>query len=122
MITKFLHTGIEVEDLGKAIKLYEKFGFSVVKQFEKTEPRAKAAHISSSNGAVIELWQFLEKSHPQVEYIRRHIAVESSDLDADIEKLIEDGCKLVIPVTQGVTLKYAFVEDPDGNYIEVGQR
>jgi catechol 2,3-dioxygenase-like lactoylglutathione lyase family enzyme len=122
MITRFLHTGFEVEDIDQAISFYETLGFSVTKQFDKAEPRAKAAHITSTDNTVIELWQFIDKNHPQVEFICRHIAFESDDLEKDIQKLALEGCKQVIPITKGVTMTYAFLRDPSGNYIEIGQR
>jgi len=122
MITRFLHTAFEVQDLNEAIKFYRKLDFSLTKQFDKPEPQAKVAHLSSNNGVVFEIWQFIDKTHVQVEFIRRHIAFESDDLEQDIDKLVEDGCVLVIPITKGVTMTYAFVRDTSGNYLEIGQR
>lgn len=122
MIKGFLHTAFEVKDIEQAIGFYQQLGFKVKKQFDKPEPEAKAAHIVNDNGDTLELWQFIDKDHPQVEYIRRHVAFESDNLEEDIEALKDKGCELVIPITKGVTLTYAFVRDPDGNYIEIGQR
>jgi catechol 2,3-dioxygenase-like lactoylglutathione lyase family enzyme len=122
MIKSFLHTGFEVEDLEQAIKLYEQFGFKVTKRFDKPEPKAVAAHLATASGAVIELWQFYDKTHPQVEFIRQHIAIESDDLEADIAHFTSQGCKLVIPVTKGVVLTYAFLQDSSGNNIEIAKR
>ncbi|HEY1645632.1 MAG TPA: VOC family protein [Candidatus Saccharimonadales bacterium] len=122
MITTFLHTGIEVEDLDKAITLYIKLGFHVVNRFEKPEPRAYVAQLESENVTGVELWQFMDTKHPQVEYIRQHIAVASDNLEADIKELVRQGCEVVIPITKGVTLTYAFLRDPSGNYIEIAKR
>ena len=76
----------------------------------------------SPNGSMIELWQFLDKIHPQVEFIKRHIAVESDNIEVDLDVFAKQGCQIVIPVTKGVTMTYAFVKDIDGNYIEVTQK
>ncbi len=122
MIKGYLHTAFEVDDIDQAIAFYEQLGFSIKKQFDKPEPQAKAAHITDKSGATFELWQFIDKDHPQVEIIRRHVAFESDSLEEDVQKLVEQGCELVIPITKGVTLTYAFVRDPSGNYIEIGQR
>ncbi len=122
MIGKFLHVGFEVDNLEQSIAFYNKLGFEVKKQFDKPEPKAKAAHITNTDGTTFELWQFIDKNHPQVKYVRQHIAVESDNLESDIQELVNSGCELVIPITKGVTLTYAFVKDPSGNYIEVGQR
>lgn len=122
MIGKLLHIGFEVTDLKQSIDLYNKLGFVVKKEFEKADPKAKVAHVVNKDGDTFELWQFIDKDHPQVEFIRRHIAFESDNLGEDIEKLVHQGCELVIPITKGVSLTYAFVRDPSSNYIEVGQR
>jgi len=122
MITKFLHTGFRVTNLDEAIKLYEKLGFTLKRRFDKPKPKAKAAHMSSKNGYDIELWQFLDSDHPQVEYIQQHLAVASDNLEADINDLIKKGCELVIPITKGVVLTYAFVRDPSGNYLEIAKQ
>ncbi len=122
MIGKFLHTGFEVNDLEEAIKFYKNLGFNLEKQFDKSEPKAKAAHVMNEDGTTFELWQFIDKDHPQVQYIRQHIAFETDDLDGDIKKLIESGCKVVIPKTKSMTLTYIFVLDSSGKCIELGQR
>lgn len=122
MIKGFLHTGFEVDDIDQAIAFYSNFGFKVAKQFDKPEPKAKAAHIMNDSGVTFEIWQFIDRDHPHVEIIRRHVAFESDNLKEDIKKLTEQGCELVIPISKGATLTYAFVSDPSGNCIEIGQR
>lgn len=119
MITKVLHTGFMVDELQGAIDFYKKLGFSVIKQFDKPDPKAKAAHLEHADGSVIELWDFADPTHPQVEFIKQHIAVESDDLQADIKAMVEAGGELVIPITQGVILKYAFIREVSGNCIEI---
>jgi catechol 2,3-dioxygenase-like lactoylglutathione lyase family enzyme len=93
MITSFLHYGFAVDDLDDAIALYKLLGFKEVRRFEKPEPKAHAAQLRSTSGGGIELWQFVDVDHPQVEYIRRHIAVASDDLESDIEKLVKKDVK-----------------------------
>lgn len=122
MIRGFLHNAFEVKDIEQAISFYQQLGFEVKKRFNKPEPKAKAAHIANDEGDTFELWQFIDKEHPQVEFIRRHIALESDELGEDVKRLVDQGCELVIPITKGVTLTYAFIRDPSGNYIEIGQR
>jgi catechol 2,3-dioxygenase-like lactoylglutathione lyase family enzyme len=121
MITGFLHTGIEVQNIEDGIKLYESFGFKLVQRFDKPEPKAKAAHMKAGDGGGVELWEFIDKSHPLVELIRRHIALGSDDIEADVEAFKQQGCEVAIPVTQGVTMVYAYLRDPSGNYIELAR-
>ncbi len=122
MIKGLIHIGFEVEDIQPAIDFYEQFGFGLKKKFDKQEPQAKVAHIVNSGGEVFELWQFIDKDHPHVKFIRKHTAFESSNIEEDVQNLLNQGCELVIPITKGVTLMYAFVKDKSGNIIEIGQR
>jgi catechol 2,3-dioxygenase-like lactoylglutathione lyase family enzyme len=122
MIKKFWHVGLSVANLEEGIAEYQKFGFEVAQRFEKPEPKAHAAHMTHPNGSGIELWEWLEKDHPQIEFIKRHMAFESDDFDSDLQKLLDDGFELVIPKNKGVTVTYAFVKDKTGNYIEIAER
>lgn len=121
MIKKFWHTGVTVKDLDKAIAEYELLGFKVTKRFEKPEPHANAAIVEHHNGSSLELWEWLDTTHPQVEYIKSHLAFMSDNLEEDIEKLVKEGCEVVIPKTEGVLVLYSYVRDPSGNYVEIAQ-
>jgi predicted enzyme related to lactoylglutathione lyase len=121
MIKKFWHAGITVKNLDKAIAQYETLGFKLAKRFEKPEPHANAAIIEHSNGSALELWEWIDYEHPQVEYIKSHLAFVSDNIEEDIEKLVKQGCEVVIPKTEGVLVFYSYVRDPSGNYIEIAQ-
>jgi catechol 2,3-dioxygenase-like lactoylglutathione lyase family enzyme len=118
MLKKVLHTGVEVADLAKTVELYKSLGFEVTKEFDKPEPKAKVAIVKNGETA-FEIWQFEDKDHPQVAFIRNHVAIYSDDLENDIAQLVGDGYKLVIPVTEGVVLRYAFVQDAAGACFEI---
>lgn len=118
MLTKVLHTGIAVPELSKAIKMYESLGFSVSKQFHKDDINADVAMLTKGE-ATYELFQFYDPSHPQVEFIRNHVAVYSNSLEDDLNKLLADGCKLTIPITEGMVFRFAYVQDPVGINYEI---
>jgi catechol 2,3-dioxygenase-like lactoylglutathione lyase family enzyme len=122
LIKKFWHVGLSVANLEEGIAEYEKLGFEVVQKFEKPEPKAHAAHMTHPNGSGVELWEWVEKDHPLIKVIERHIAFESDNLEDDLGRLIKDGYEIVIPKTQGVTAVYAFIKDKSGNYIEIAER
>lgn len=122
MITRFWHVGLEVDDLEKGIVEYQKLGFFVKQRFEKDEPKSLAAHMDHPNGSSIELWQFIDKSHELVRYIKQHMAFVSDDLDKDIQDFVSNGYELVIPKTVGVTVTYAYIKDSSGNYIELAEQ
>ena len=121
MIKKFWHVGVTVQDLDEAIAQYEKLGFELEKKFEKPEPHGLAAIVKHPNGSSLELWQWLDKDHPQVAFISNHLAFLSDDIDSDVQKLIDAGGRVVIPKTKGVLVTYAYVQDKDGNYIEIAE-
>jgi catechol 2,3-dioxygenase-like lactoylglutathione lyase family enzyme len=116
-----LHTGFAVDSLDDAIELYKKLGFSLSKRFEKPEPACHIAQMNRQDGAGIELVQFTSTDHPHVEYIKRHMAFASDDLEGDIQMLLDVGCELVIPISKGVSLTYAYVRDPSGNFLEIAR-
>lgn len=115
MLKQFLHTGVVVADLQQTIDLYQSLGFEVFKQFDKPEPKGKAAMLKQGD-TVIELFQFEDMANPQVEFIKCHLAIYSDDLERDIQELVDAGYKLVIPVTEGVVYRYAFLQDPSGAF------
>lgn len=115
MLKNVLHTGIEVANLAQSIELYKSLGFEVDTEFEKPEPKAKVATVKKDDTA-FELWQFEDKEHPQVAFIRSHVAIYSDELENDVQQFVDSGYKLVIPITEGVLLRYAFVQDPAGAF------
>jgi catechol 2,3-dioxygenase-like lactoylglutathione lyase family enzyme len=118
MITRMLHTAVAVENMDAGLEFYKTIGFETVLRFDKPEPKAKVAHLIATNNIKLELWEFLDKNHPRVKFIRRHIAIESDNLEAEIHRLTSTGCELVIPIKRGITL----IRDLDGNYIEISQK
>lgn len=121
MSMKFWHGGLSVDDLNKAVAQYENLGLRVVDKFEKDEPHAMAALLVGENGAGVELWHWLDESHPQVRFIKNHIAFLSDSPREDVAKLEEQGCKVVIPETVGKVVTYTFLQDPNGTYIEIAE-
>lgn len=118
MLRNVLHTGVAVNDLEKTVSLYESLGFKVTNRFEKPEPKAQVATVQKDETA-FELWQFEDTKHPYVAFIRNHIALYTDNLPQAIEQLEHDGYKLVIPITDGVVLRYAFVQDKSGACYEL---
>jgi methylmalonyl-CoA/ethylmalonyl-CoA epimerase len=121
MLKHILHTGVEVADLDNAIALYKSLGFEIHNKFEKPEPKASVATLKKGDVA-FELWRFHDKEHPQVAYIRNHVAIYSNDLENDARQLVASGYKLVIPVTEGVIMRYVFVQDAAGTCYEIATK
>ena len=90
----------------------------MVNKFHKPEPAAEVVTVQKGDTA-FELWQFIDTKHPQVPYIRSHVAIYSDSLEEDIHQLEVQGFKIVIPITEGVILRYAFLQDPAGANYEI---
>jgi catechol 2,3-dioxygenase-like lactoylglutathione lyase family enzyme len=118
MLTKILHTGLAVPDLASSIEMYKSLGFEVVKNFNKPDIDADVALVSKGE-TTFELFEFHNPDHPQVEFIRNHIAIYSNSLEEDIDKLVGQGYRLVIPITEGVIFRFAYVQDMSGTNYEI---
>src|SRR5581483_8419658 len=116
MITRFWHVGMTVDDLDKAVEQYEVLGYKVTQRFDKEEPQAIAAHLEHPTGSDIELWQWQDRQHLHVQFMKNHIALISDNIDDDVWALVEQGAEVVIPKTTGVLVTFVFVRDPSGNY------
>lgn len=118
MLKNILHTGIAVPDLDEAIKLYQSLGFQISKQFHKDDINADIVMLSKGE-ATYELFKFYNEKHPQVQFIRNHIAIYSDALEEDLNQLLSKGYKLVIPITEGVVFRYAYLQDAAGINYEI---
>ena len=120
MIKGLHHVGFEVKDLEDSIKYYESLGFSVVKRFEYEAAGFKAAMMKGKQLGGVELFQLNDPEHELARKVRRHIAFETDNLDTDLQKFLDEGYKLSIPITEGrVVKRYAYVQDKFNNFIEL---
>ena len=141
MKAKFLHVGLTVKDIKRTIEFYQTyFGFELDmtgvfdQQFigdhnvlyrldEGTY--ADFCFLKSEDGVVLEVFQF----HPQegvreVQWARpgyTHICLWVKDIFSVYERLKADGVKVFFEpdVRQSPKEHWMFLEDPDGNLIEL---
>lgn len=118
MLKRILHTGLAVTSLKDAIDFYGALGFEVTKEFHKPDLNADVAMVSKGD-TTFELFQFNDPSHPQVEFIRNHIAIYSDDLNADLKSLLAQDYKLTIPANDGMVFRFAYVQDRAGSNYEI---
>jgi catechol 2,3-dioxygenase-like lactoylglutathione lyase family enzyme len=118
MLKKILHTGLAVPRLSEAIVMYNSLGFIVTKQFHKPDLNADVAMVTRGE-TTFELFEFHNLDHPHVKFIRNHIAIYSDDIEKDVDSLLEEGYKLVIPINEGMVFRFAFLQDKSGTNYEV---
>ena len=47
--------------------------------------------------------------------------VHHPSIDEDVDNLVKNGAKVVIPKTKGVLVTYVYIQYKSGNYIEIAQ-
>lgn len=118
MLKRILHTGLAVHNLEKSIQLYESLGFEVEKKFHKPDLDADVAMLSKGE-TTFEVFQLNNPDHPQVEFIRNHVAIYSDNIEKDVTELVNQGYRLTIPITEGVVYRFAFLRDKSGTNYEI---
>lgn len=117
MILRKHHVGMMVKDLDAEIAKYEAAGFELDKRF--TKPGMKAAMLFK-DGTGAELFEFENPDGELEQKIKQHTAYVSDSLEEDVQKYLENGCELAIPIGEGViTKRFAYVKDRTGTYIEL---
>ncbi len=118
MIIRLNHLGFRVDDLEKAIGVYQKLGFSVETKFGKGDWAHAAMMRKGQDG--IELFQFKNPEDVLSKKISNHTAFTTDDIEADVKLFLDNGYVLSIPISSGTVVKrYAYVEDQYGVQIEL---
>lgn len=117
------HIGLIVRDLDRSIAFYEALGFRVESRHDMAD---KVIVFLEFEGFAIELFCYAEPPAPLAEGRRigfRHLALRTSDIDADLAELAAAG-----HAPEGVEVRtvldayrIAFIRDPDGTEIELQQ-
>jgi len=141
MKAEFLHVGLTVKDLKRTIDFYQTyFGFKLEmtgvfdEQFIRGHnvlyrlvdgEYSDFCFLKSANGIVLEVFQFHpQKEAQEVEWARpgyTHICFWVEDIFAVYERLKADGVKIFFEpdVRQSPEEHWMFLQDPDGNLIEL---
>ncbi len=141
--TGVLHVNLNVSDFKRSKAFYEKLGFKHLMDINKTADGDVAAAVGAEtyvvrgalmthkDGSVIDLleWQTPRDTRPPYDNLFRpglaRLALRTTDLDADVERLKEDGVAFisersgVVPDGLGGTTRFICFKDPDGTIIEL---
>ena len=118
MISQIHHLGIGVEDIEAQVPVYQGAGFRIINE-AKYEGIGRCVMLESGT-ARVELFQFDDPSSELARKINNHTAFATNDLEADLQYFLGHGYVLAIPIDDGDYVKrYAYVEDPAGNFIEL---
>jgi lactoylglutathione lyase len=123
---KFVHVATRTKDLDGAIKFYEQLGMHCERQRELTEGKATLAFLEAEVGNfAIELVYNWGKDDPYPGGERfGHFAFEVEDIDAVLPSIERAGGRVARPpyLLEGRGPRICFIEDPDGNAVELIQR
>ncbi len=126
MKTRFIYTGIRVRNLEASVKFYT--GVLGMKEIERSAIAAAKGIavnlVTEEGGPILEL-NYYEKGSPfDATYAPGegldHLAFEVPSLDAALAEAKKAGHPMVREV-RAPTGRWAYIEDPDGNWIELCQ-
>jgi len=122
------HVALSVRDIEKSIEFYRYFGFKKV--FHTKADGYEIAHLLLDS-FILELFSFrnyvYRESLPLWEDLRlkgfRHLALQVEDIHRALKDMVRDGIAgKDTKVNKGRSgILYFFIQDPDGNYIEIVQ-
>ena len=146
-IAGMIHVNINCSDYDRSKAFYEVLGFKEVLRVPETNPAERAAAVgmppSRVKGALLELSgpkakssmiiNLLEWIEPKDEappyahlyhYGIARIALETTDLDADMAKLKDAGAEFLsepasMPPESGLPARFVCFKDPDGTVLEL---
>lgn len=118
---KFIYTGIGVRDLDRSIRFYtERLGMKLTHRSRIAETNGEIAELKSPGGnQVLELnWYADRKEYVNGDEVD-HLAFAVENVDQAVTELKSQGVKVVMePFNEG-SGRLAFIEDPDGVWIEL---
>ena len=120
---KFFYTGVHVSNLGKSIEFYTKFlGMKLLFKTEIIETGGKVAWLRSKGShQILELNWYPKKYKYGGKSGLDHLAYEVNDVAKEYEKFSKKHNVAIEPFKEGKWI-LAYVKDPDGNWIELGER
>ena len=127
----FHHVTISSADADRSIKFYEQLGFQTVLQWSSPDKKLRIVHMKL--GAVLlEIFSYsnwqeaptttrsLDTDLPRLGI--KHFGLKVADIEKARDTLINIGMAKNIEIKDGRTgIKYFFINDPDGNWVEIVQ-
>ena len=120
-----IHSAIWVSDLDRVLEFYvDELGLEETNEFESGDG---ATNVFVAGEGDVEL-QFKHEAGREIDRsangVYDHVAVAVDDTDAEVERLCEEGSATLRrgPLdSEGANARVAFIEDPEGNGIELVQ-
>ena len=123
VLRKFFYTGIHVSNLDRSINFYTKsLGMNLLFKTEIKETGGKVAWLRSKGSRqVLELNWYPKNYRYGGKSGLDHLAYEVNDVTKEYARLSKKRKGAIKPFKEGKWI-LAYVKDPDGNWIELGER
>jgi lactoylglutathione lyase len=124
MKAKFYYVGIRVTDVQKSIDFYTKLlGMKVINRGKIEQTKGETIALQSEEGGfVLELNHYEKDSPFNTKYTvgegLDHIAFKVEDLDKALDEAKKAGYRVLLEM-KSKEGRWAYIEDPDGIWIEV---
>ena len=126
MKAKFTYVGIRVKEVEKSIEFYSKvLGMKVMGRSKVPQTKGETVGLQSEEGSfVLELNYYPKESPYYSEYFvgegLDHLAFKVEDLDEALEEAKKAGHRTILDM-QAEAGRWAYIEDPNGIWIELFQ-
>ena len=120
--SKFTYVGIRVKDLDKSVDFYSRIlGMKVTGRCKMDQTKGETVGLES-NGFTLELNYYREESPYYTEYVvgegLDHLAFNVENLDKALEEARAAGYRVISEMKSNGS-RWAYVEDPNGIWIEL---
>ena len=127
----FHHVAISSADADKSVSFYKQLGFRTVFNWSAPNGELRIVHMRLGE-AILEIFNYSDPEEAPASTksletdLRRlgvkHFGLRVADIDAARKKFEKSGLGKHLEVKEGRTgIKYFFVNDPDGNWVEIVQ-
>jgi lactoylglutathione lyase len=124
MKAKFTYTGIRVTNLQKSIDFYTKLlGMKIAGRGKIEQTKGETVALQTEEGGFILELNYYEKDSPyNTPYVAGegldHLAFKVENLDKALEETRKAGHRVILEMKANSS-RWAYIEDPDGNWIEL---
>lgn len=124
MKAEFTYVGIRVTNLEKSIEFYSRLlGMKLMGRSKIESCKGETAGLQSKEGGfVLELNYYEPNSPYNINYVAGegldHLAFKVDDLDKALKEAKDAGSKVLLEVKTDNS-RWAYIEDPDGLWIEI---
>lgn len=119
-VKRFLHVKLDVADIDRSVAFYcDVLGFEPVVRYDRDDGVTIVQVAAEGSPVGIELWR--ESDHVGLGNDRLHVALETSDLAATVERLRADAVTIEQEIFRMGHEQIAFIRDPDGYLIELNE-